>query len=47
MMIRNVMSLSLPVVYRKIVQTGRLAQKLGAKILGMGASEFITEAKGG
>lgn len=31
--------LSLPpqVVYRKIIQTGRLAQKLGARILGLGA----------
>jgi len=33
----RMMSVPLPVAYRKIVQTGRLAQKLGAKILGMGA----------
>lgn len=33
----RMMSVSLPVAYRKIVQTGRLAQRLGAKILGMGA----------
>ncbi len=33
----RMMSLPVPVVYRKIVQTGRLAQKLGAKILGLGA----------
>jgi len=31
------MSVPVPVAYRKIVQTGRLAQRLGAKILGMGA----------
>lgn len=33
----RMVSLPLPVVYHKIVQTGRLAQKLGARILGMGA----------
>ncbi len=31
------MSLPPHVVYKKIVQTGRLAQKLGAKLLGLGA----------
>lgn len=34
---KRMMSLPPTVVYRKIVQTGRLAQKLGAKILGLGA----------
>ena len=33
----RMMTVPLPVAYRKIVQTGQLAQKLGAKILGMGA----------
>ena len=31
------MTVPLPVAYQKIVQTGQLAQKLGAQILGMGA----------
>jgi predicted amino acid dehydrogenase len=30
-------SVSLPVAYRKIIQAGRLAQRLGARIIGMGA----------
>ena len=33
----RMMSLPPQVVYRKIVQTGRLAQRLGARILGLGA----------
>lgn len=33
----RMMSLPVPVVYRKIVQTGRLAERLGADILGLGA----------
>jgi fatty aldehyde-generating acyl-ACP reductase len=33
----RMMSLPEPVVYHKIVQAGRLAQKLGARILGLGA----------
>ena len=33
----RMISLPVPVVYRKIVQTGRLAEKLGARILGLGA----------
>ena len=33
----RMMSLAPAVVYRKVVQTGRLAEKLGAKILGLGA----------
>src|SRR5512134_275558 len=33
----RMMELSEKVVYRKIVQTGRLAEKLGAQILGLGA----------
>lgn len=33
----RIMSVPVPVAYRKIIQTGRLAQRLGAKILGMGA----------
>jgi predicted amino acid dehydrogenase len=34
---RRMMELPEKVVYRKIVQTGRLAEKLGAQILGLGA----------
>ena len=34
---RRMMNLPAPVVYRKIVQTGRLAQRMGADILGLGA----------
>jgi fatty aldehyde-generating acyl-ACP reductase len=33
----RMLSLSPQVVYRKIIQTGRLAQRLGARILGLGA----------
>ncbi|MBE2198495.1 MAG: shikimate dehydrogenase [Anaerolinea sp.] len=34
---KRMMSLPPSVVYRKVVQTGRLAERLGAKILGLGA----------
>lgn len=34
---RRMMSLPPTVVYRKIIQTGRMAEKLGARILGLGA----------
>jgi fatty aldehyde-generating acyl-ACP reductase len=34
---RQMLRLPLPIVYRKIVQTGRLAQKLEARVLGLGA----------
>jgi fatty aldehyde-generating acyl-ACP reductase len=34
---KRMMSLPPNVVYRKIIQTGRLAEKLGARILGLGA----------
>ncbi|GAB4459118.1 MAG: polysaccharide biosynthesis protein [Anaerolineales bacterium] len=34
---RRMMELSEQTVYRKIIQTGRLAEKLGAQILGLGA----------
>lgn len=34
---RRMLELPLSVVYHKIIQTGRLAEKLGAKILGLGA----------
>ncbi len=34
---KRMMSLPVPLVYRKIVQTGKLAQRLGASILGLGA----------
>lgn len=34
---RRMMSLPPQVVYRKIIQTGRLAERLGARILGLGA----------
>ncbi len=33
----RMLSLPAPVVYRKIIQAGRLAEKLGARILGLGA----------
>jgi len=33
----RMMSLPAPVVYRKVIQTGRLAERLGARILGLGA----------
>jgi fatty aldehyde-generating acyl-ACP reductase len=33
----RMMSLPVPVVYRKVVRTGRLAERLGARILGLGA----------
>jgi fatty aldehyde-generating acyl-ACP reductase len=33
----RMMQLPPPVVYRKIIQTGRLAERLGARILGLGA----------
>lgn len=33
----RMMSLPPPIVYRKIIQTGRLAERLGARILGLGA----------
>ncbi|MFQ5406812.1 MAG: shikimate dehydrogenase [Anaerolineales bacterium] len=34
---RRMLTLPPPTVYRKIVQTGRLAEKLGAQVLGLGA----------
>ncbi len=34
---RRMLQLPPPVVYRKIIQTGRLAERLGARILGLGA----------
>lgn len=34
---RRMMSLPPAIVYKKIIQTGRLAEKLGARILGLGA----------
>lgn len=34
---RRMMSLPPTIVYRKIIQTGRMAEKLGARILGLGA----------
>ncbi len=34
---RRMMELPVSLVYRKIIQTGRLAERLGAKILGLGA----------
>ena len=34
---QRMLELPVEVVYRKIIQTGRLAEKLGAKILGLGA----------
>lgn len=34
---RRMMELPVETVYRKIIQTGRLAERLGAKILGLGA----------
>jgi len=34
---RRMLELPEPVVYRKIVQTGRMAERLGAQILGLGA----------
>jgi fatty aldehyde-generating acyl-ACP reductase len=34
---RRMMELPVETVYRKIIQTGRLAEKLGAQILGLGA----------
>ena len=34
---RRMMELPEPTVYRKIIQTGRMAEKLGAQILGLGA----------
>lgn len=34
---KRMMSLPPPIVYKKIIQTGRLAQRLGARILGLGA----------
>jgi len=49
---RRMLSLPEKVVYRKIIQTGRMAEKLGAKILGLGAftsvigDAGITVAKG-
>lgn len=34
---RRLLQVSLPAAYRKMVQTGRLAERLGARILGLGA----------
>jgi len=34
---RRMMELPVETVYKKIIQTGRLAEKLGAQILGLGA----------
>jgi fatty aldehyde-generating acyl-ACP reductase len=34
---KRMLEIPLPVAYRKIVQTGRLAERLGARILGLGA----------
>jgi predicted amino acid dehydrogenase len=34
---QRMLALPAPVVYRKIVETGRLAEKLGARLLGLGA----------
>jgi fatty aldehyde-generating acyl-ACP reductase len=33
----RMLELSIPVVYNKIIQTGRMAEKLGARLLGLGA----------
>jgi fatty aldehyde-generating acyl-ACP reductase len=38
---QRLMTLPTPVAYRKIVRTGRLAQELGARILGLGAFTHV------
>ena len=38
---QRMMTLPTPVAYRKIVRTGQLAEKLGAKILGLGAFTHV------